>query len=185
MNSLETKRLQIRYFRPDDAQDLYEYLSNEEVVKYEPYETYTLEACKEEAVNRAKNKCFLAVVLKETGKVIGNLYFKKCHFETWELGYVFNLEYQKKGYAQEAVLGLFDHVFPTGEVRRIVAMCNPENSNSWKLLERVGMVREGHFRENIYFRVNDNNEPVWQDTYQYGILSKDYLSGEKKKDDSN
>lgn len=180
MKLFETERLQIRYFNSGDAQDLFEYLSDEEVVKYEPYGVYPLEACREEAVNRAKNKSFLAVVLKDSGKLIGNLYFKKCHFETWELGYAFNKKYQKKGYATEAVLGLFQHAFLAGNVRRVVAMCNPENTNSWKLLERVGMIREGYFRENIYFRVNENNEPIWQDTYQYGILCKDYLNREKQ-----
>lgn len=38
METLETKRLWIRGFKPEDGQDLYEYLSKEEVVRYEPYE---------------------------------------------------------------------------------------------------------------------------------------------------
>lgn len=175
MNSFETNRLILRGFQGTDYQDLYDYLSDEEVVKFEPYEPFSLSACKEEASIRAKNKSFIAVELKETGKVIGNLFFQKCHFETWELGYVFNRHYQKQGYATECIKELFHHAFEGWNVRRIIAMCNPENENSWKLLERVGMEREGHLKKNIYFTVNDDNEPNWQDTYEYGLLREDYI----------
>lgn len=176
MKQIETERLIIREFLPEDYNDLYEYLSDEEAVKYEPYEVYTLEACKEEAVSRSKNKSFLAVVLKDSKKLIGNLYFQKRHFETWELGYVFNPAYQKAGYATEAVQGLFKREFMENQVRRVVALCNPENENSWKLLERVGMTREGFLRKNVYFRVDEQNQPIWQDTYEYGILRSDYTA---------
>ena len=40
---IETKRLKIRSFEESDAKDVFEYLSDEEVVRYEPYGTYTLE----------------------------------------------------------------------------------------------------------------------------------------------
>lgn len=176
MKHFETERLVIRQFTAEDYQDLYEYLSDEEAVKYEPYEVYTLDACKEEAACRSKNGSFLAVILKETNKLIGNLYFQKRHFETWELGYVFNTKYQKKGYATEAIRGLLQHEFIENHVRRVIALCNPENSNSWRLLERVGMKREGHLRKNVYFKVDEDNQPIWQDTYEYGILESDYTA---------
>lgn len=38
---IETERLIIRKFRPDDFTELYEYLSDSNVVRYEPYEPYT------------------------------------------------------------------------------------------------------------------------------------------------
>ena len=41
MHILETERLILRRFTCDDWRDLYEYLSLEEVVRYEPYELYT------------------------------------------------------------------------------------------------------------------------------------------------
>lgn len=89
MEFLETKRLIIRRFKESDWQDLYEYLSDEEVVKFEPYDVFSVEKSKKEAIKRAENKIFYAVVLKEENKVIGNLSFIKEEFDTWELGYVF------------------------------------------------------------------------------------------------
>lgn len=50
---LETERLFIRYFSEEDKGDLYDYLSREEVVKYEPYTLYSRQAAAEEAARRA------------------------------------------------------------------------------------------------------------------------------------
>ena len=52
---IRTKRLTLRPFQKGDAQDLYEYLSDPEVVRFEPYRPYTLESCGQEAENRSKN----------------------------------------------------------------------------------------------------------------------------------
>ena len=48
---------------------------------------------------------------------------------------------------------------------RVYAECDPRNERSWKLLEKAGMRREAHFRQNIYFRRDANGDPVWKDTY--------------------
>jgi RimJ/RimL family protein N-acetyltransferase len=91
---MPTKRLLIRRFTPDDWEDLFEYLSQESVVKFEPYEVFTEEGSKLEATKRSKDNNFWAVCLKNTGKLIGNIYLAKRDYETWELGYVFNANYQ-------------------------------------------------------------------------------------------
>ncbi len=56
-------------------------------------------------------------------------------------------------------------------VHRIYAECDPRNEASWKLLERLGFAREAHFRQNVFFWRDGNNNPVWKDTYVYGILN--------------
>ena len=99
---METQRLRIRKFRTDDWQDLFEYLSQEDTVKYEPYDVFTEEMSKQEAINRSNNECFWAVCLKDTNKLIGNIYIAKQDFDTWELGYVFNADFLGNGYATEA-----------------------------------------------------------------------------------
>ena len=60
---IRTKRLTLRPFQKGDAQDLYEYLSDPEVVRFEPYRPYPLESCGQEAENRSKNPAFIAVAL--------------------------------------------------------------------------------------------------------------------------
>lgn len=171
---METARLKIRSFLPDDGQDLFEYLSQPEVVKYEPYRAFTKEQAKQEAINRSNKSDFFAICLKDTGKLIGNVYLSKQEFETWELGYVFNLNYQGKGYATEAVTALIDSLFAGNKAQRIVAFCDPLNTASWKLLERLNMRREGHLIKNIWFFKDENDEPIWKDSYEYAILKEEW-----------
>lgn len=130
---LETERLFIRCFSEEDKEDLYDYLSKEEVVKYEPYTRYSRQAAAEEAARRADDPNFYAVALK-SGKVIGNLYLSKGDYDTWELGYVFNSDFR----------------------------------------------REGTLIRNIYFFCDEAGEPLWQDTYEYGILKEEWRAGADK-----
>lgn len=172
---LETDRLIIRRFKSEDWEDLYEYLSDADVVRFEPYEVFNKEKAKEEAANRSKNESFFAVCLKASGKLIGNIYIQQGEFNTWELGYVFNSKYQGCGYATEAAKTIVSNAFKEWGARRIVAMCNPLNIPSWRLLERLGMRREGTLIKNVYFKFNDDGEPIWSDTYEYGLLKEEFL----------
>ncbi len=174
MDRFSSERLVIRIFQPSDWKDLYDYLSDEEVVYFEPYEPFSKAQAMEEAINRSQNDYFYAVCLRNNQKLVGNLYLAPSDFNTWELGYVFNRHYQRQGYATEGVRALLEYAFNKLGVRRIIAMCNPENERSWKLLERVGMRREGKFIKNIYFKEDDEGNPIWLDTYEYAILKEEW-----------
>src|SRR5665647_3983607 len=107
--NLQAERVIVRRFRADDLLDLYEYLSDADVMRYEPYAVMDLAGCQEELAYRCNNADFFAVSLKENGKVIGNLYFPEEDSATYELGYVFNAAFQHKGYASEAVTALLTY----------------------------------------------------------------------------
>lgn len=174
---LETDRLIIRRFTPNDWKDIYEYLSQEQVVKYEPYGILTEYECKKEAAVRSRNEVFLAVCLKDSGKLIGNVYFAQQEpkeFGNWEIGYVFNPKYYGKGYATESCRAVIDYGFKHLKARRIIAMCNPDNISSWKLLERLKMRREGHLLKNIFFKEDEDGRPIWIDTYEYALLADEW-----------
>lgn len=176
-----TERLIIRRFTKNDSHDLYEYLSDEKVVTYEPYGVFSEEDCQREAVRRSNDSSFWAVCLKNTGKLIGNVYLGKRDFDAMELGYVFNQAYWGKGYAAEAAAAVVDYAFKECNARRVSAMCNPKNTASWKLLESLGMRREGHLIQNIYFKTDENGQPEWSDTYEYGILASEWENRKVKK----
>lgn len=174
MEHIETDRLIIRRFHQDDWQDLYSYLADPDVVAFEPYDMYTEQQAKEEAVRRSKDESFYAVCLKANGKLIGNLYLGKGEFATWELGYVFHKQYHGQGYATESAKALLDYAFTKLGARRITAMCNPKNDHSWKLLERLRMRREGLLLQNVYFKTDGNGKPIWLDTFEYAILQDEW-----------
>ncbi|WP_099205351.1 GNAT family N-acetyltransferase [Scatolibacter rhodanostii] len=170
---MDTQRLTIRKFQPDDWRAMHQYLSKEEVVQYLPYDVLTEKEAKKEALRRSKGNEFYAVCLKSTGQLIGNLYFAERKFGTWEIGYVFNSEFQGKGYAFEAVTGCIKEAFAHG-VHRITALCDPRNEASWRLMEKIGMRKEAHFFENMFFKKNQQGNPIWVDTFEYAILSSEW-----------
>ncbi|MGN0977439.1 MAG: GNAT family N-acetyltransferase, partial [Faecousia sp.] len=155
-------------------QDLYEYLSDPEVVAYEPYKPMTLAETKENLQWRISTEEMIAVEEKATGKMIGNIYLGKREFEALELGYVFRRDRWGKGFARESCEALIDLAFRNG-VHRIYAECDPKNPNSWQLLQRLGFQREGTLRQNVYFWKDEEGNPIWKDTYLYARLA-DVLS---------
>lgn len=178
---IQTQRLIIRHFRAEDFSGLFDYLSNPEVYRFEPGDSITLEEAKTLAAQRAESSEFWAVALKETDQIIGHLYFHQIEpqaLKTWELGYIFNPAYQHQGYAAEAAGALVRYGFAKWEIHRVVAYCNPKNTASWKLMERIGMRREGYLRKNIFFQTDVVDEPIWLDTLAYAILEEDLAPAE-------
>lgn len=165
----ETRRLVLRHFQPQDLEDLHAYLSDPQVVAFEPYEPMTLDETRENLNWRISTDEMIAVVLKSTGKLIGNIYLGKRNYEALELGFVFNAQYWGQGYAQESCEKLIELAFQHG-IHRIWAECDPENLRSWKLLEKLGFVREGYLKRNVYFWKDENGIPIWKDTFLYGRL---------------
>jgi len=172
-NSIQTNRLNIRAFSPQDAQDLYEYLSDPLVYQYEPGEPINLKQAFSYASDMANNEHFWAVESRSEKKVIGQLYF--CQQEpkqlmTWELGYIMSPHFQQQGYGSEAAQTLVKYGFQQLGVHRVQAHCNPGNIASWKLLEKIGFRREGLLRKNIYFNKDAQGQPFWMDSYVYARL---------------
>lgn len=168
----ETERLLLRRYKKEDLQDLFEYLSDEEVVEYEPYRPMTLHETEENLKWRIETDEMIAVELRDTHKMIGNVYLGKRESEALEIGFVFNRHYWGQGYAAESCKALIEQAFSSG-IHRIYAECDPQNERSWKLLEALGFQREAHFRKNVYFWKDENGKAIWKDTYVYAKLAID------------
>ncbi|MFR3730396.1 GNAT family N-acetyltransferase [Lacrimispora sp.] len=166
----ETDRLILRRYKEDDLQDLFEYLSNPKVVEFEPYKSKTINEVRDNLKWRISSDEMIAVELRDINKMIGNVYLGKSDFESLEIGFVFNEYYWKKGYAKESCEKLIEMAFQNG-IHRIFANCDPDNQNSWSLLERMGFTQEGYLKKNVYFWRDDNNQPIWKDTFIYSKLN--------------
>jgi RimJ/RimL family protein N-acetyltransferase len=88
-----------------------------------------------------------------------------------ELGWVLDPQYTGVGYATEAVSSLMDHCFTQLGVRRVVANCFLANDASWRLMERIGMHREGHAVAESLHRSGH-----WLDTVTYAMLASEWRS---------
>jgi [ribosomal protein S5]-alanine N-acetyltransferase len=171
-----TQRLTIRPFAVGDAADLHAYLSDPEVYRFEPGEPVTLAEASELARERAAGTDFWAIELTAAARMIGHLFFAPhgpAAWRTWELGFIVNPAFQRQGFATEASAALLRWAFAERPIHRVVAHCNPDNPASWRLLERVGLRREGRLRKNVFFRRGRDGAEAWTDTYVYAILGEE------------
>lgn len=171
---LRTERLTVRKFMPADSGDLAEILSDPEVTYFEPYETFTAEACIKEAENFAASDEFFAVVLG--GKVIGKIYFSRQKYGTAEIGYTFGRAFQGKGYACESVHAFMGYAFGKLGVRRIIAEIDTRNKRSASLAKRLGMRIEGEHKQ-VFPRKEDPDK--YNDLYIFAMLKSEYSQPKK------
>lgn len=106
------------------------------------------------------------MILKD--KVIGDISVWYTDMkETVEIGFVFDPDYSKKGYARESVRAVIEELFDVFKIHRIVANLDSRNKSSARLCDKLGMRREAHFIEDYW------NKGEWTDSYIYGMLKSD------------
>lgn len=173
MNTIETDRLILRNFRMEDAGDLFAYLHRPVASCFLSLTLEDIGAAEAEAQKRSGSDEHIAVCLKDTGTLIGDL-FAVPEEDTWSVGWNFNPAFGSAGYASEAARALFDYLFTTKAARRLYAYAEDHNAASQRLCERLGMRREGLFREFVSFQTDDNGAPIFENTMQYAILKKEW-----------
>lgn len=177
---IKTERLCLRPFLESDAQDLFEYLSEPMVNCFACMKIGSIDEAKKEALKRMKEDLYFAVCLKETGKVIGEMFAhpeEKDHHDnndTFSLCWMLNKEYHGKGYGFEAAKAFVDFLFEAKDARRLYAYTEDYNVASQKVCEKLGMRREGLFKEFISFACDADGNPIYENTYQYAILKKEW-----------
>jgi ribosomal-protein-alanine N-acetyltransferase len=148
--SLSSKRLILRKPVPDDAREIFNLRSNEEVNQYLGREAATsIEDAvtfieKILAVINKNEGCYWAICLKENPRAVGTI----CYFDfssdqtTAEIGYELHPVYQHKGIMQEALTTVLHYGFQGLQLKSIVAFPSADNAPSIRLLERNGFKRE-------------------------------------------
>lgn len=174
---METARLLIRYATVNDLDDMYEYVGNKDVMKYEREDYPTKESYREILEYLSANNLLYAVCLKGNPKVIGHIFLGKTNpavNNEYNLGYIFHPDYHRKGYCSEASKAIIDYGFTVLQANRIRAACDPENIPSWKVMEKIGMLKEGHLKKRFYIRQDEHDNPVYTDQFLYGLHVSDW-----------
>lgn len=175
---IESERLILRRFEDPDLAPFMAYRNDPEVARYQSWdscdEQYARDFIREMDSARpgVPGEWFqFAVESKETGELIGDCALQVNGQELYraEIGFTLAREHQGKGFASEAVSRLLDYAFDILGLHRIVAIADCRNKPSWALLERVGLRREGHFLENVWFKGE------WSDEYLYAVLKDEWL----------
>jgi [ribosomal protein S5]-alanine N-acetyltransferase len=147
LNTLETGRLRLREFSVDDSQFIIELLNEPSFIRNigdrhvhntEDAHRYLQDG---PLASYAKNGFGLyAVILKETSELIGMCgLIKRDQLQDVDIGYAFLPRFWSKGYALEAVSAVKSHGRDVVGLKRLVAIVDPGNDPSIRVLEKIGM----------------------------------------------
>jgi [ribosomal protein S5]-alanine N-acetyltransferase len=174
---IETERLLLREFRVADQADIHAYACDPEVVRLMIWGPNTpdqtrlyLETVLAAQEHWPRPEMALAVELTSERRVIGSiaLRIKDETNRAADIGYVLNRAYWGRGYMVEAARAVLDAAFRQLELHRVWATCDPRNRASYRVMEKLGMRREAHFRKDVM------EKEEWRDSYLYAILSEEW-----------
>jgi [ribosomal protein S5]-alanine N-acetyltransferase len=171
---LETERLILRDFREEDWPAVQEYASDPEVVRYMFWGPNTEQQTKDFirrvlAVQREQPRISYDIVMtnKADSRLIGacGLYLRSAENKEGEIGYVLNRRFWNQGYTTEAARRLVAFGFEELGLHRIYATCDPDNTGSFRVMEKNGMQREGCLRDHKLIK------GTWRNSLLYSILA--------------
>jgi [ribosomal protein S5]-alanine N-acetyltransferase len=163
MQEIETARLYLRQFTSNDFDDLYAIYSNSEVMKYITQGVRNREETAADLLDiiadwEKHGFGLWAIVDRETNRLIGEggLRFLGNTPEV-EVGYVLAKAYWGKGLATEIAAASIKYGFEVLQLEKIVAVADPENIASRRVMEKVGMKYQHNFdycdRELVYYAI--------------------------------
>ena len=171
-------RIALRRFTPGDLTTFVTYRSDPDVARYQGWDApYPLaegermiSSLLETHPDTAGEWFQYAMVLRSTNELIGD-----CASGTdqqdprlAEIGFTVRPEYQGRGYATEGTRALLGYLFLARGKHRVTGRCDPRNTASARVLERLGMRREGHLREAVWAKGE------WADELCYAILDREW-----------
>ncbi len=174
--TLETERLVLRPLTSDDFEAVHSWGSNPANTRYMGWGPNNEEQTRGFLASVKPGKDF-AVVLKESGKVIGSggIYPDNAN-DMAEIGWILHMDYWKRGYGTEFGGELIRYGFEDLKLRRIYAPCAAANYGSYRVMERNGMRREAVHVKAFWARIDKE----WIDQAIYAILAEDYFGNAQK-----
>jgi len=172
-----TERLILREFRKSDLEAIHEYGSDPEVSRFMDWGPNTLAQSREvlerflERQSAAPpHELNLAVEVAAEGRMIGSvrLDLKDTVNRTADLGYSIHRDYWGRGLVTEACQELLQIAFGDMRLHRVWATCDARNVGSYRVMEKVGMRREGVLRKGTL------RKDGWRDTLLYAILAEEW-----------
>jgi RimJ/RimL family protein N-acetyltransferase len=176
--NIETNRLHLRPIKISDAKMVFEYRKLPEVNKYQIWSPTSKKEVEDfirfktvKTINKPDTWHQLVIINKTTKQIIGDIgiHFLDTENKQVEIGYTLSPKHQNQGFATEAVTGTIDYLFKKLQKHRIIASLDPENERSIKLLERIGMRKEGLFLKSLWI----NNE--WLDDLIFAVLEEEWI----------
>lgn len=178
---LVSERLTLREFSLSDSPAVNAYTSDPAVVRYMPFGPTTeaqtrehLSQCLAAAAEQPRRIYEMAVVLRAENHLIGTATIALHPHERRHasFSYILNSQFWGQGYATEAMRTLMGFGFRVLQLHRLEDTCDTRNLASARVMEKLGMRREGHLHETIW------KDGQWYDEYIYAILAHEWSAEE-------
>lgn len=170
---MKTKHLVLGEFKLSDWKAVHEYASDPHVVKYVVWGPNTaaqtrgfIRRCLRLARRKPRTQWDWAIIEKATNRLVGGCSLTVLSWPNREamFGYCLRRDAWNKGYATEAAKAMISFGFQRLKLRRITSTCDVKNKASYKVMKKLGMQREAHYRKNVFLKNH------WRDTYLYAVL---------------
>lgn len=174
--NFKTKRLLIREFTQNDLEPFLAYEKQPGMVQFEDgiqdfdsARNYIDNAIRWAEETPRTNYC-LAVTIAPLDVIIGriSLTSQNPKIREWEIGWSIQIDHWGNGFASEAAYQLLEFAFQDLNAHRVVAFCHAGNTKSKKVMEKIGMTREGCLRQTRWFK------EAWEDEFVYAILDNEH-----------
>lgn len=175
---IETERLRLRTFTVDDLDGLFEIQSRPEVTPFLYWDARTREEVEPAlaqliaatSIEGDDESISLAAERREDGMLVGyvSIWLRSAEHRQVEVGFVFHPDEQGKGYAAEASRQLLVLAFERLGAHRVFGRTDARNEGSARLMRRLGMREEAHFREAEIFKAE------WGDELVFAILDREW-----------
>ena len=168
--------------RATDLEIFMTYRNDPRIACFQGWETFSKEAAVTLLEQQQSRQPFLpgqwvqiAITLKPTHALIGDCALK-IHFEDPSqatIGITLAQDFHGQGFAMEAIATLLGYAFEELGLHRVRADTDPQNTPAWRLLERLGMRREAHLKQSLWFKGR------WADEYYYAVLKGEWLGSRR------
>lgn len=171
---LNTERLVLRTFDPNDAVDVYAYAHSEKLGPMAGWAPHQTLQDSRNAVNAfiAAGDCW-AIVDKKTGHVIGSISLhvdQKRRLEGCrQMGYVLGEGFWGQGYATEACAAVLRYAFADLQCPVVSSSHFPMNPKGRKVMKKLGFTYEGTLRHAVLLPDGSHG-----DSLIYSLLKEEY-----------
>ncbi|PIR39484.1 MAG: N-acetyltransferase [Alphaproteobacteria bacterium CG11_big_fil_rev_8_21_14_0_20_39_49] len=172
------EELILRQISYNDAKEYYEYMQDNDVIRYVPEECIprNMARVKEEIdynidLFRYRRSVYWVIARKDNDMLIGS-----CGFNYWnrdhrrgEISYDLNKKYWGNGIMSQAVKAVLGFAFSQMDLHRVEATVTPTNKASINVLRKAGFKKEGVLREQKLLHGN------FEDAIIMSLLQREYL----------
>jgi ribosomal-protein-alanine N-acetyltransferase len=170
--TIKTERLRLRKAKLADAEAIFrQYAQDPEVTRYVSWRAHrnldeTREYMQMCLLAWDVGKAFHWVIESAEDKQVMGMIIARVNAEKWELGYVLARAYWRQGYMTEALTALIAWALKQKEIHRVWAVCDVDNIASARVMEKIGMAREGILKR---WSLHPNLSAEPRDSFCYAI----------------